>query len=237
MKWLQIGCPAGLYYDNVPIKSSQYIHEDVMSLLTEEGVRVLDVASGEGAFSKRLYDKRFAVEAIDISDNFKYKEIIPFHKIDLNSSEWSNFVQNYKGQYDIVCSIETIEHLENPWEFLRGLSNLLKPGGRIILSTPNIESPISKMFFLLKNRFILFREKNYREAGHINPLTEYEISIICEKIGLSLEAVYPSGLYPLIWIAQNPKFSIGWSIINILFVLFASRRDFSLCKIYSMKKL
>lgn len=41
------------------------------------------------------------------------------------------------GQFDIVTSMEVIEHVEDKAMFLRGLAQHLKPGGLMVLSTPN----------------------------------------------------------------------------------------------------
>jgi 2-polyprenyl-3-methyl-5-hydroxy-6-metoxy-1,4-benzoquinol methylase len=38
---------------------------------------------------------------------------------------------------DVVASVETIEHLENPRAFMRQLARVVKPGGVVIVSTPN----------------------------------------------------------------------------------------------------
>jgi 2-polyprenyl-3-methyl-5-hydroxy-6-metoxy-1,4-benzoquinol methylase len=38
---------------------------------------------------------------------------------------------------EVVASIETIEHLENPRAFMRQLTRVVKPGGLVIVTTPN----------------------------------------------------------------------------------------------------
>ena len=40
-------------------------------------------------------------------------------------------------QFDTVVCGELIEHLERPYDFLRGLRDVVVPGGRLVLSTPN----------------------------------------------------------------------------------------------------
>ncbi|KDQ19412.1 hypothetical protein BOTBODRAFT_102384 [Botryobasidium botryosum FD-172 SS1] len=40
-----------------------------------------------------------------------------------------------KKQYDVVCSMEVLEHVDNPSAFLRTLGELVKPGGHLFLST------------------------------------------------------------------------------------------------------
>src|SRR6185295_4370323 len=46
-------------------------------------------------------------------------------------------VQELEGQFDLVTSLEVIEHVAEPAAFLKALARRLAPGGLIILSTPN----------------------------------------------------------------------------------------------------
>lgn len=41
------------------------------------------------------------------------------------------------AQFDLVTSLEVIEHVNDPQSFVRGLADALAPGGLMILSTPN----------------------------------------------------------------------------------------------------
>jgi SAM-dependent methyltransferase len=49
--------------------------------------------------------------------------------------------------FDAVISTEGIEHLENHYSFLRELNRVLKPGGTLILTTPNITALRSRVRF------------------------------------------------------------------------------------------
>jgi len=91
----------------------------------EEDLLVLDIAAGEGAFSKRLFDNGFCVDSVDIDhENFKYHGTIPFVKIDLNNAQnLGEFILQNKERYDIVVSMETIEH------FRKSLDVSPKPEG------------------------------------------------------------------------------------------------------------
>lgn len=52
----------------------------------------------------------------------------------------------FDGEFDTVLAGELIEHLENPGRFLAACRRALKPGGRLVLSTPN---PFAPMMFLM----------------------------------------------------------------------------------------
>ncbi len=140
-----------------------------------------------------------------------------------------------KGRYDLVVSMETIEHLENPWTFLRGLKELVKPEGYLVLSTPNIESPWSKFCFFLRDKFLMFMEGDL-SYGHINPLTSFELETIVRRIGMSEESILPGGLYPLLWLKKGFVNSILWCLINILSLPFTKKVNYSWCKIYLIRR-
>jgi SAM-dependent methyltransferase len=244
LEWLKLGPKKLEHYDGLLIMADSGLHIQVFSLinhikesLDKDSIEILDVSAGEGAFSKRLFDHGFKVEAIDLdADNFKYSSIIPFHAVNLNDlGAWSSFVQSHRSKYDILVSQETIEHLEDPWSFLRGLKELVKPEGYLILTTPNIESPWSKLLFILRDRFFMFSDRDL-EYGHINPLNSFEIEVIMRRIGMEIVEIYPGGSYPLIWIRRSVIDSLLWCGANILAVPFANKVNLSTCKIYLIQK-
>ena len=52
---------------------------------------------------------------------------------------------NYpEHHFDVIVMLDVIEHLENPLEALQSVERILKPGGALYLSTPNINSGISR---------------------------------------------------------------------------------------------
>jgi 2-polyprenyl-3-methyl-5-hydroxy-6-metoxy-1,4-benzoquinol methylase len=62
---------------------------------------------------------------------------------------------------DIVAAIETIEHLENPRAFVRELARILKPGGWLVVTTPNQLSALSLLSLVVKGRFVAFQDGYY----------------------------------------------------------------------------
>lgn len=142
---------------------------------------LLDLAAGSGAFSLRMQDLGFRVSATDYLDsNFKISSI-PFRQADLNSS----FAQNYTELFDAIVATEIIEHLENPRHFARQCFALLRPGGRMLLSTPNVDSPGSKASFLRTGCFAWFGPEDYERQGHITPLTQIQIEQIFVEAGFN----------------------------------------------------
>ena len=84
---------------------------------------------------------------------------------------------------DVVVAIETIEHLENPRAFVRELVRLIRPGGLVLVTTPNQLSLLSKLTLLVKNRFSAFTDRDY--PAHITALLELDLRRIAAECGLA----------------------------------------------------
>jgi 2-polyprenyl-3-methyl-5-hydroxy-6-metoxy-1,4-benzoquinol methylase len=90
---------------------------------------------------------------------------------------------------DTVAAVEVIEHLENPRAFVRELTRLVKPGGWVIVTTPNNLSALSLMTLIVKHRFSAFQDVHY--PAHVNALLEIDLRRIATECGLlDIEVAY-----------------------------------------------
>ena len=108
---------------------------------------------------------------------------IEFHETDLERP----FSTPYEASADVVVSLETIEHLENPRAFARELVRLARPGGWILVSTPNQLSLKSLATLMVKQRFADFQDIHY--PAHITALLEVDLHRIAAECGLEQIAI------------------------------------------------
>lgn len=87
----------------------------------------------------------------------------------------------YHEKFDTIILGEIIEHLENPGACLEGCRWALKPGGRIILSTPNIFC-VMHMLMYLKNFDHAFN------AEHVAWFCPQTLRTMVERCGLRIES-------------------------------------------------
>jgi SAM-dependent methyltransferase len=169
-------------YRGLPIFAAPGLHEAAAELLEAgvgNGARVLELGAGSGAMSLRLGDAGFDVTASDlVAESFK-PEHVRFVAADLNAG----FAERFPGGFDAVMALEIVEHLENPRHLLRQVRALLRPGGQLVLSTPNIANPVSQALFLRRGQFQWFRDVDYREQGHITPLSPWVLGKALEEAG------------------------------------------------------
>ncbi|NJP07611.1 MAG: methyltransferase domain-containing protein [Chloroflexaceae bacterium] len=115
-------------------------------------------------------------------------------------------------QFDSILCGELIEHLENPYQFLRDVHGLLADHGRLILSTPNpLGFPVFVCELLRIKRFFYTRWHTYyflpRWVERLLDHTGYEVLQI-RPVGLWLSgvalAVVPVALsYQVVYVARK----------------------------------
>lgn len=167
------------------------VHDRVMELCDRRlAGKVLDAPCGEGALSKRLAEAGLTVEAMDIdADSFiAAGPGINFTKADLNGD-----LPYASSSFDGVVCVEGIEHVENIHHLLRQFSNVLIPGGKLIITTPNILNIASRIKFFLFGSFRYFNSKieisDKSLVGHIHPAGFTELAYALSKSGFAVEQV------------------------------------------------
>ncbi|QFY88682.1 methyltransferase domain-containing protein [Magnetovirga frankeli] len=105
------------------------------------GARILDIACGIGYGSFLLAENSGASEivAVDRSGDalVMAKTYYDHPAIRWVESDAYRVGEVITGQFDVVCSFETLEHLPRDADFLRLIARMMKPGGLLYVSTPN----------------------------------------------------------------------------------------------------
>lgn len=179
----------GKAYKHLPIKSDYRAHDVAFELIknrigTKKTIDVLDIATGTGAFTQRITDN-FPGWKIEINDYENQALITNYKKynVDLNSFFSSSF--SSEG-YDLIIALEIIEHIENPWNFIREIKKLLRKDGVLILSTPNVDSTLDRLIYLINGHPQYFGETGYTNSGgHITQVPDWLLKLIVQNSGYS----------------------------------------------------
>ncbi|MEZ5739439.1 MAG: methyltransferase domain-containing protein [Burkholderiaceae bacterium] len=147
-------------------------------------VDVLDMPAGNGILSERLRGHGHRVTRADINGQHpdyvfaNMEKALPFER----------------GQFDAVTCLEGIEHVIEPASLSAELSRILRPGGRLYLSLPNVQSMYSRLSFLLTGTCYQFAPEQTThprgemvDRGHINPLGLPQLAYLFAEHGLVIE--------------------------------------------------
>ncbi len=160
--------------------SSDEIYTMIEETLTDLqlGGRSLDYGAGLGNLSKRLLSmRRFErLYAADIMEKPDGLAGVVWLQEDLN-----NPIQGYASYFDVVVAAEVIEHLENPRSMVRDLFRLCRPGGFVIVTTPNNESLRAVISLLVRGHYVAFNDSCY--PAHITALLRKDLSRILQEAG------------------------------------------------------
>jgi 2-polyprenyl-3-methyl-5-hydroxy-6-metoxy-1,4-benzoquinol methylase len=150
------------------------------------GGTLLDVGCGSGRlwpFVRDRFDRYVGVDAVRYDG---FPEEGEFHAADLDAQALP-----FEGAAEVVAAVETIEHLENPRAFVRALVRAARPGGWVIVTTPNQLSLLSRATLLAKGEHNAFQGASY--PAHITALLEVDLRRIAAECGLEEVAVEFSG--------------------------------------------
>lgn len=196
----------------IPENTSKNTH-DVAARLLLEGAgrtgRVLDIPCGAGAFTERLSLEGIEVWPADLR-NILQAESTRFEAADMNER-----LPFEDGFFDAIACIDGIEHIERPFDFIGECRRVLKPGGRLVLSTPNISSLRSRARWFLTGHHNKCKapldETNPGPLHHISMVSYPELRYMLHSRGfritrLSANRIKPTALLyapavPFAWIA------------------------------------
>jgi SAM-dependent methyltransferase len=162
--------------------SADPIYRLVARVLAEhgEGGTLLDVGCGTGnlrAYASGGFDRYIGTDVVRYDG---FPESAEFHKVDMDTGR----IPLDDGSVDTVVAVETIEHVENPRAFMRELARLARPGGRVIVTTPNQLSALSLLTLHAKGHFQAFAERPGLYPAHITALLEIDLLRIARECGL-----------------------------------------------------
>lgn len=150
--------------------------------------RLLDVGCGRGDMLRAFQQLGLRVNGLELLDY--HSELTADIDVDYANFESQRFPFP-DDAFDVVFSKSVIEHLHNPENFLRESRRILRPGGRIIILTPDWQT----------QRYIFYNDFTHRQPytvlGLNNALKIYDFSEVKTEIFYQL---------PLVWRAPFLRF-------------------------------
>jgi SAM-dependent methyltransferase len=151
------------------------------------GGKILDIPAGNGLLAARLRQRGQVVVCCDIN-----RERPDYVLADMNEP-----LPFAEGEFDAVVCMEGLEHTLNPAALIGELCRVTRPGGRIILTVPNIQNVFSRLKFLCMGCFYQFSpwgsiprpRGEKKDRGHVSSLTYLQLRYLFDYNGARLSAV------------------------------------------------
>jgi SAM-dependent methyltransferase len=186
------------------------------------GKRVVDLPAGEGRMSRVLRELGATVEPYDLYPEFFKVEGLTCHFADLDQ-----LLPIPDAHADYAVFQEGLEHLPDQLRPLREFNRILKPGGRLVLTTPNPSSLRARLCHFLTEGYLLNRlpinetsairlldpAQNRYYFGHVFLIGAQRLRILARIAGFRLAGVHPNRystfsvllgvLYPLLFLCNR----------------------------------
>lgn len=178
---------------------TKYIGEFVKYLIERYSItkdqKILDLGCGRGDLLNMFSSQGFDIYGADIA-----KSNIDVYSKDIQYFDFNTDTYKYQDNtFDVIYSKSVIEHISNIDHFIKEQIRILKPGGLLILLTPNWNSQMN-----------IF----YNDYTHIRPYTQKGLNNLLESYDFKEVNTEKFYQYPLYW--KYPFMKIIPKILSIL---------------------
>lgn len=195
------------HWSYAPIYERKIRWVDEMLAAVVKDARMVDVGAGEGALVERYRKRGYDIVGVDAAYDSDHVT-----QADLRALPFDD------GSFDVALCLDVLEHvelLEQP-RAMAEIARVLKPGGRLLMSVPNLAHLHSRLKFLFNGK--LTRTSAVDRHPGDRPVAEY-VELLTEA-GFDVE--HRHGIFPTVPIAfravnHHPK-QMGW-LVGVLDVL------------------
>ncbi len=143
-----------------------------------DGRRLLDVGCGSGKFVRFLRAQGFEAFGTEPSHAL-YERYLQKDTCFYPSTVDQLLADPTVGRFGVITACDVLEHVEQPFEFLAAMAELLETGGVLFISTPDLGSPHARLFG--QHWHFLYRY-------HLSYFTKATLVKTAERLGLTLTA-------------------------------------------------
>lgn len=207
------------YFVHYPVKHSSWSSHQFARQAVLPGDEVLDLGCGRGELAAEMVERGCRLVGVDFIPSDQVTPVLEqYIQTDLLANgiaEVSPRLGNRK--FDKILLLDIIEHLADPASVVRECRKLLRPGGQIIVSVPNVAN-ISVRLLLLLGRFD-YLERGILDRTHLRFFTRKTIRQLLDTEGFAV-VKHRMTVIPLEVIVglslRNPIMRLGHSLLIML---------------------
>lgn len=185
-----------------------------------QGARVLDIGTGGGILAESMAQAGAQVTAIDLAE--APLAVARLHAresgvdVDYRNIAAEDLAAQEPGSYDVVTCLEVLEHVPDPASTVAACKALVKPGGKVFLSTIN-RNPKSWLFAIVGAEYVLrlLPRGTHEWNKFIKPS---ELSAHCRASALDV-----SDMTGLVYNPLSRVYSLNTSDVDVNYMLMAQR--------------
>jgi 2-polyprenyl-3-methyl-5-hydroxy-6-metoxy-1,4-benzoquinol methylase len=182
----------------------------MLGFIPAEASVLLEIGCGEGAFAAQLKkvraetDSRVEVWGVEMDATAAEKASAVLDRV-LQGDVAGVLPDLPLGHFDCLVLNDVIEHVEDPWDLLRSLRPLLRPGGALVASIPNVRYFFNVVDLAVHGRWD-YTEEGILDRTHMRFFTRSSMINLLEDCGFSVEAA----------VGINPTGSVKFRLVNLL---------------------
>lgn len=169
------------------------------------GTRVLDIGCGNGAACGAFIERGCQVVGVDLSEQgiAQARKAHPQGRFELVAADASVLSQLQEEPFDLVISTEVVEHLYAPRSWAAGCFAALKPGGRLICTTP-YHGYFKNLVLSLLGKWD-FHANPLWDGGHIKLWSPRTLTALLTEAGFQDLEWRGAGRVPALWMTMVMK--------------------------------
>lgn len=181
---------SGAVYNDLAKFEWYYIEEkweySIAQKYIQPDIRLLEIGCGDGSFLRKA--SRNGAVAVGLEINPRVSSDLGSDGFEIRHEMLDEYLLSNPPLFDVVCAFQVLEHIAKPLPFLQQCVSMLKPGGKLILGTPNSNSFMKHEHVLLDlppHHMTGWSEKSYQyleeclsvnmESVRYEPLAPYHV--------------------------------------------------------------
>lgn len=159
---------------------------DVAALVPKDCRTILEIGSGFGSLGRALIARQAcAIDGIEINPAAAVHLEGVYRRFWIGDVERVELEGAVSG-YDCLLFPDVLEHLVDPWAMLDRFCNMLRPGGIVVASIPNVRN-LALLYRLIVLGTWEYEASGLLDRGHLRFFTRKSIDGMFARSGLEIE--------------------------------------------------
>ena len=207
------------WFENPHIALFEWIGNNIPS----DAKSVFDIGCGRGDFLQHLHNTHPGLELIGVG--LSPNELAP----GIEFIQQNVMDMEITRQYDVIVSLASIEHMEDPLSFSKRLKELCSPNGVIVVMTVNESGLLYTMARIARSLGFKSVFNRLYSAHHLNHFSVKSLRCLLETAGMEVQKVHQHNS-PLAAVDLPKSLTpVRWLVLGAVAVVFALGKMMSMC--------